>query len=218
MYLWRKVAAPRWLNAHEAKLPGRAPGRLAVIAKPRGKRLQIEIACGSRPQARPLLRDFGGRIEKLPHNWWKRLAREPEAKPFKIGKRLVITRSSSFQTAETIWKSPFLVIPAGAAFGTGEHAGTAMSLRLLEEVTRGWRAGWSIVDLGTGTGILALAAKRFGVRQSLALDLDPTAISTAQATRVSIRSTASIFALVTCATRGYREKSTLSPRICSANY
>jgi len=180
MYLWRKVAAPRWVNANEARLQGRALGQLAVIAKPGGKRLQMEIACGSQPQAQHLLRDFGGRIEKLPLNWWKRLERDGRSKPLKIGKRLVITRSGRFQTAPAIWKSPLLVIPAGAAFGTGEHATTAMSLLLLEQLTSGWRAGWSLVDLGTGSGILALAAKYFGAKRVLAVDLDPTAISTAK--------------------------------------
>jgi len=180
MYLWRKVAAARWLNANEARLQGRARGQLAVIAKPGGKRLQMEIACESRPQARHLLRDFGGRIEKLSRNWWKRPERDSKSKPLKIGKRLLITRSGGFQTAGSIWKSTFLVIPASAAFGTGEHATTAMSLLLLEQLTSGWRAGWSLVDLGTGSGILALAAKCFGAKRVLAVDLDPTAISTAK--------------------------------------
>jgi len=40
-----------------------------------------------------------------------------------------------------------------------EHATTAMSLRLLEQLAYAWRPGWSLVDLGTGSGILALAAK-----------------------------------------------------------
>jgi ribosomal protein L11 methyltransferase len=56
-----------------------------------------------------------------------------------------------------------------------------MSLRLLEEVTRGWRPGWAMIDLGTGSGILALAAKCFGARRVLGIDNDPTAISTANA-------------------------------------
>jgi len=179
MYLWRKVAAPPWLNAHEARLQARSLGHLAIIAKPGGKRLQMEIACGSQPQAQHLLRDFGGRIEKLPRNWWKRLERDGRSKPLKIGKRLVIIRSGDFQIAP-VWKPPLLVIPAGAAFGTGEHATTAMSLLLLEQLTSGWRAGWSLVDLGTGSGILALAAKCFGAKRVLAVDLDSTAISTAK--------------------------------------
>ncbi|MBV9618408.1 MAG: 50S ribosomal protein L11 methyltransferase [Verrucomicrobia bacterium] len=72
-----------------------------------------------------------------------------------------------------------LNIPAGAAFGTGEHATTAMSLRLLEELTRDWSQGWSLVDLGTGSGILALAARLHGAKRVIAIDSDPIAISTA---------------------------------------
>jgi ribosomal protein L11 methylase PrmA len=53
-----------------------------------------------------------------------------------------------------------------------------MSLRLLEQLTSRWKPGWSLVDLGTGSGILALAAKCFGAKRVLAVDLDPTAIST----------------------------------------
>jgi ribosomal protein L11 methyltransferase len=72
------------------------------------------------------------------------------------------------------------VIPASLAFGTGEHATTAMSLRFLEQLTRCWKRGWSLVDLGTGSGILALAAKRFGAGLVIGVDNDPAAISMAK--------------------------------------
>ena len=67
------------------------------------------------------------------------------------------------------------------AFGTGEHATTAMSLRLLERLTRKWKHGWSLADLGTGSGILALAAKQFGAGRVTGIDIDPRAISIAKA-------------------------------------
>ena len=73
-----------------------------------------------------------------------------------------------------------IVIPAGAAFGTGQHPTTAMSLRLLERLTRRWKPGWSMLDLGTGSGIFALASRCFGARQIIAMDIDPVAISTAK--------------------------------------
>jgi ribosomal protein L11 methyltransferase len=66
------------------------------------------------------------------------------------------------------------------AFGTGEHATTATSLRLLEQLSRDWTPGWSLVDLGTGSGILALAAKCFGAGQVAGIDNDPAAISVAK--------------------------------------
>ena len=78
--------------------------------------------------------------------------------------------------AHTI-KLALLAIPASLAFGTGEHATTAMSLRFLEQLTRRWNPGWSLVDLGTGSGILALAAKRLGAGPVIGIDNDPAAIS-----------------------------------------
>jgi ribosomal protein L11 methyltransferase len=73
-----------------------------------------------------------------------------------------------------------LLIPAGAAFGTGQHVTTAMSLRFLEQLTRPWTERWTMIDLGTGSGILALAGKHFGAQRVLAIDNDPMSISTAK--------------------------------------
>jgi len=55
-----------------------------------------------------------------------------------------------------------------------------MSLRLLEQLTRDWKPGWSLEDLGTGSGILALAARQFGAGRVRGIDNDPTAISVAK--------------------------------------
>ena len=73
-----------------------------------------------------------------------------------------------------------LVIPAEAAFGTGEHATTAMCLRLLERITRHFQPGWMMLDAGTGSGILAIAGSYFGARRVLAIDNDPLACATAK--------------------------------------
>jgi ribosomal protein L11 methyltransferase len=73
-----------------------------------------------------------------------------------------------------------LVIPAAGAFGTGEHATTAMSLRLLEETTRNLSPGWRLFDAGAGAGILALAARRLGAGEVLGLDNDPRAVAHAR--------------------------------------
>jgi ribosomal protein L11 methyltransferase len=98
-----------------------------------------------------------------------------KAKPIRLGNRLLITNHA----AKT--NLPQLIIPAGAAFGTGEHATTAMSLRMLERMTRRLACGWRMLDAGTGSGILALAGSRFGGGKIIAIDNDPLAISTAQA-------------------------------------
>ncbi len=75
-----------------------------------------------------------------------------------------------------------VTIYPGMAFGTGRHATTRLCLRALEEV---WEqvqpdadAAWQVLDVGTGTGILALAAARLGAGV-LAIDVDPEAVAAA---------------------------------------
>jgi len=175
-----------------------------IVRRPERKRLELEIVCRSRRDSSALLTEFGGRIEALSRNWLERFARG-DAKPIKIGKRLIVIRSidelqrcsvrcpkrsshhrvrpgalrPAHPTAHTI-KPALLVIPASLAFGTGEHATTAMSLRFLERLTRCWKRGWSLVDLGTGSGILALASKCFSAGRAIGIDNDPAAISMAK--------------------------------------
>jgi len=99
--------------------------------------LQLEIVYKSHADAQKLVQKFGGKAQKLSRDWLKRFVGQAGAKPINVGKRLLITRNGSFQPAGATWKSPILVIRASAAFGTGEHPTTAMSLRFLEQVTRG---------------------------------------------------------------------------------
>lgn len=179
-YLWRKSVRPDWLSGREETLRARFGPALAVISQPDRKWLRIEIACRNKAKANRLLLEFGGHAKKLPRDWLKQFARTQNTRPLKIGKRLVISREGDRQIAATVQRSPLLVIPAGAAFGTGEHATTELSLRLLEELTRTWSPGWSLVDLGTGSGILALAAKKLGARRVFGIDNDSMAISTAK--------------------------------------
>jgi ribosomal protein L11 methyltransferase len=128
-----------------------------------------------------LLKEFGGRIEALPRNWLERFARA-DSKAIKIGKRMVVSSVGGTLVSRLSRHKgrSHLIIPASLAFGTGEHATTAMSLRLLEKLTRRWNTGWSLADLGTGSGILALAAKCFGAGQVMGIDNDPAAISVAK--------------------------------------
>lgn len=65
-----------------------------------------------------------------------------------------------------------LRLPARTAFGVGSHESTALAVELLETLAI---AGKRALDVGAGTGILALAALRLGARSALALDVDPAA-------------------------------------------
>jgi ribosomal protein L11 methyltransferase len=183
MHQWRKLAEPSWLSAHENILQAQAHGRLVIISRPGRKRLQLEIACASSNLARKLIEEFGGRAEKWPRDWLKRFADLHKSKSLKIGTRLLISnvRGTPASRVSGHKDRSHIFIPASAAFGTGEHATTAMSLRFLERLTRKWKDGWSLADLGTGSGILALAAKRFGAGRVIGIDVDPKAISIAKA-------------------------------------
>jgi ribosomal protein L11 methyltransferase len=73
-----------------------------------------------------------------------------------------------------------LVIEPGRAFGTGHHGSTEGSLRLLEGALAR-HPGARVLDVGTGSGILAVAAIKLGAASVLAIDIDPDAVAAARA-------------------------------------
>jgi ribosomal protein L11 methyltransferase len=70
-----------------------------------------------------------------------------------------------------------IVLDAAVAFGSGEHGSTRGCLRALERVA--WRHPRRILDLGTGTGILAMAAAKLLHRKVLATDIEPWSVRVA---------------------------------------
>ena len=63
------------------------------------------------------------------------------------------------------------------AFGSGTHETTSMCLELLEDAIHG---GESVIDVGTGSGILAIGAAMLGAKDVLAFDIDPVAVRVAK--------------------------------------
>lgn len=171
-FIWQKLTTTAWLDAHEFSLHQATRGGHAVVEIPKRIRLRVESFCASRSIANALRDRFGGSIRRLPSDWRTRWLTAHRTKPLRVGKRLVV--ASEADGPDT------LVIPAGAAFGTGEHATTAMSLRMLERITRKMPRGWHMLDVGTGSGILALAARRFRAGHVVGIDNDPKAIRTAR--------------------------------------
>lgn len=176
--IWRKAATARWLAKNEAHLHKCTDGTYAVIERPGRQRLIIEAVCHTAHAARELREMFGGAIIELPSDWEARALASTKTKPLRIGRRLIVASDENDVTSDRA--TAVLIVPAGAAFGTGEHATTAMSLRMLERITRSLEPEWRMLDAGTGSGILALAGRRFGSGKVVAIDNDPLAVSTAK--------------------------------------
>jgi ribosomal protein L11 methyltransferase len=94
----------------------------------------------------------------------------------KIGKKIIVLRS--FEPAERSGRLS-LVLGSGRAFGSGEHETTRSCLEELEELPVA--AMDHVLDLGCGTGILAIAAARMGARSVVAVDPNPFAVEAASA-------------------------------------
>lgn len=70
-----------------------------------------------------------------------------------------------------------IVLDPGMAFGTGTHPTTKLMIQALEVIVRG---GESVIDLGTGSGVLGIAARLLGAGEILGTDIDEVAVKSAQ--------------------------------------
>lgn len=123
-----------------------------------------------------------GRILPLPSPTYQPIAETNWAeawkanfKPIRVGRRLRIIPA---------WLNPPLEadevpirLDPGMAFGTGTHPTTQLCLAAIE---RHLQPGTEVIDLGTGSGILAIAAARLGARHVLAYDIDAEAVRVAR--------------------------------------
>lgn len=142
----------------------------------------VEPAAALR-QVREHLRSLTGltaaepRLERVPDQDWGKAWRE-HYRALDVGRRLRIRPS---------WEDPGdgsrieIVIDPGMAFGTGTHFTTAACLTLLEERFDAAPSTPSVLDVGTGTGVLAIGAAHLGGRPVVAFDTDADAVRVARA-------------------------------------
>ena len=96
-------------------------------------------------------------------------------KPIKTGKRLVIV--PGWETYEAEPGEITVLMDPGMAFGTGTHETTRLCAGFVEEYTK---PGCTVLDVGCGSGILAIAAARLGAGTCFACDIDPVAVRVAK--------------------------------------
>lgn len=111
--------------------------------------------------------------EEVPEQDWLALWRSG-LQPRRIGERLVV--SPTWSAVEAAAGEIVIRIDPQMAFGTGEHASTRGVLTLMQHVVR---PGDRLLDVGSGSAILAIAAARLGARQVLAAESDEDALSNA---------------------------------------
>jgi ribosomal protein L11 methyltransferase len=92
-------------------------------------------------------------------------------KPKRVGQRLVVR--PSWEPFKPLSDDVVVTIDPGRAFGSGLHETTRLVLR---EIDRRVRGGESVLDVGTGSGILSVAAVLLGARSAVAIDNDPDAV------------------------------------------
>lgn len=95
--------------------------------------------------------------------------------PRRITPRLLV--APSWKTPEVGSQEILIVMDPGMAFGTAEHGTTRGCLRLLESRVK---EGDRIADVGSGSGILSIAASRLGAKEVLALEADPVACAVSE--------------------------------------
>jgi ribosomal protein L11 methyltransferase len=107
-------------------------------------------------------------------------------KPSRIGRRMII--KPTWEEVDAAADTIILELDPGQAFGTGTHPTTRLCLETLERIY--FREGLftdpeppaplDLLDVGTGSGILAIAAARFGASRIVATDIDPEAVEVAR--------------------------------------
>ena len=96
-------------------------------------------------------------------------------RPVRVGRLLV---QPSWEDAAARPGDLVITVDPGRAFGTGSHETTRLCLAALDRLVR---PGGAVLDVGTGSGVLALAAARLGASRVDALDTDPAAVEAASA-------------------------------------
>ncbi len=117
-------------------------------------------------------------IDQIPDEDWNKKWKS-FFEPIKITDRLVI--KPSWRKYRKKDNEIILELDPGMAFGTGTHASTSMCLQAIEELTQNItsKENLSFLDVGTGSGILAIAAVLLGIKNGVAIDIDYQAVQCA---------------------------------------
>lgn len=183
-HLWTRISSVKWEDAWVERLQFAGPQSLVIKKFPASRSIRLDLYTNA-ATAKKLKSAFGGSVCLFDAAGWQPPASKI-ADPLRISGELRIYRDKKLfktQQAESVGgKGLPLLIPSGMAFGTGDHATTARCLQLLVEASTPLRKrsdkanSWSLLDLGCGSGILALAAELLGAQKVLGCDFDEACV------------------------------------------
>ncbi|MDG2123578.1 MAG: 50S ribosomal protein L11 methyltransferase [Verrucomicrobiales bacterium] len=181
MHVWSKLSSEKWRDAWEERFHAVVDTSLVITEFPNKKKIRIEAYCKTKHGAEKIQEKWGGSVRKLVNRDWVAFS-PPEIRPIKIRDSFVVTpETNPKKLADITAENPgrqLLNIPAEMAFGTGDHATTATCLRILCDLLaqNELPEKFSCLDLGCGTGILGIAAKKSGASHVLGVDFDSAAV------------------------------------------
>ena len=172
-WCWQRRVDPTQEEIWIERLQGAGCSSWVFTEKPNRRRLVLSVHAEKRAEIALLARKFGGKISSIKASAWLGAKRSA---PLRIGNQFeVVHEKPQKKRGQSL---PQLYVPQGMAFGSGEHATTLMLLQALAR-----RSDWartSMLDLGTGSGVLALAARLLGARKITATDFDAAAVRIAR--------------------------------------
>ena len=94
-------------------------------------------------------------------------------KPLPVGEKLIVVPSWDTDVPEEYSDRIQIVMDPGMAFGSGQHDTTRLCLEMVEKYIK---KGDKVLDVGTGSGILAIGALKLGAGEAAGIDIDPLAV------------------------------------------
>lgn len=175
-HLWSRLSSVKWEDAWVERLRFAGERNLVIRKFPASRSIRLDLYTDA-ATAKKLKKAFGGTVRPFDPASWTPPALKKSSPQRISGLLRIYGDATRFAKDRNLGRGEALLIPSGMAFGTGDHATTARCLRLLATEARARKCcAWSLLDLGCGSGILALAAEKLGARKILGVDFDDTCV------------------------------------------
>lgn len=184
IYCWSKFVEEDRLDEWESRLI--LDRVVYVLDKPvKRKRWRFTSYATSEAGAEALRARYGGVVTALLPEHWQPKALIDGGTLIKVRDSLLVTGAEDAETLAKLQSEHpgriILSFPPQLAFGTGEHPTTAGCLRFLSDFAQPRKGErWSVIDLGCGSGILAIAAAKLGATTVVAVENDGMALEYAR--------------------------------------